>query len=1184
MALSPGTRLGPYEITQSLGFGGMGEVYRARDSRLDRTVAIKVLAPHLAGDPLRRERFEREARAISSLNHPHICTLHDIGEQDGVAYLVMECVDGETLASRLLTGPLPADLVVRYGTEAARALAAAHARGIIHRDLKPANLMVTALGIKVLDFGLAKASPQASSMTMATVEVTGPHTILGTPAYMSPEQARGEELDARSDIFSLGCVLYEAATGRRAFGGASLFEVLREIAQRQPDPPSSVRPGLPVELDVILARAMAKSPGERYASAEQLAEDLDGLRHAAIPRRRAATTAPDPVFGREAELDRLEAVLGRMSAGAGKVILITGEPGLGKTALVGWFVYAAQRRDATLLVGRGACVEQYGTREAYLPFLDAIGSLLSGDERSRVMTLLRKHAPTWCLQFPAYFSSGGLDLLQREAIGATKERMLRELGNTLTELAGTRPLMLVLEDLQWADPASVDLLRHLGERATTERLLILGTARPEEVELGNQPLRNCRRELEAHGACEEIGLTVLGPSHVAAYLDSHYRPNGFPPDLPALIHRKTEGHPLFATGAIQLLEERGDIAQTAGVWNLVRTVSELDVEVPASVRSMIEEKLGVLDQEDRRALQYASIEGEVFTSTVLAALLDADELQLEERLHRLDRLHHLVKTGEEEELPDRSLSTRYRFAHALYQNHLYDQLLPKRRALLHRQAGEVLERLYGEESERIATALATHFERGRDVPRALRYFIQAGDNALARYANAEAIGHYGHALSLAAKLETDRQLEAQLALHEKLGAARHALGQLDDAEGHYKRMLDLAHANGNAAAECLALNLLAKALTFTDRTDEMAAYARDALRLAESIGDQSGQAEALVSLAHIHQIAGRIGVAAEKYDQAIAMARSIGRAPALLRALTFRGVNHFFRTEYASAEKLQLEATTVASELRDGFLLSTASFHLGLSCTSQGRIAEGLRYFDQGLNAARRNGNGMSVARVLNCFGWIHRELGNCARGIEYDLSAVAVARDAKAGEAEANGMINLVYGYILAGEPQRARETMKRVDGLYGRSTWIRWRFYDIREQAAAAEFWLAQRDADRATEHARTLLDNAERYGVPKYVAVARRLLGEIALLSGDVATAEEELTRSLEPLAAHPAPLVEWRHHAALGRLFTRCGRLAAARESFRQAALLVEALARHIDNDAMRKTFLEADAVREVQAGS
>jgi serine/threonine protein kinase/Tol biopolymer transport system component len=278
MPLFPGTHLGPYEITGPLGSGGMGEVYRARDTRLDRTVAIKILPRELSNDPIRKQRFEREAKTISSLNHPHICVLHDVGSQDGIDYLIMECVEGETLAKRLEKGSLPLDQVLKVGREIADALDKAHRSGVVHRDLKPGNIMLASAGSKLLDFGLVKpAAALASTATLTAVQaapVTEEGTIVGTFQYMSPEQVEGKELDGRSDIFSLGAVLYEMVTGKRAFEGKSQLSVASAILEKEPEPISAAKPVTPPALDHAINKCLAKVPDERWQSASDLASEL----------------------------------------------------------------------------------------------------------------------------------------------------------------------------------------------------------------------------------------------------------------------------------------------------------------------------------------------------------------------------------------------------------------------------------------------------------------------------------------------------------------------------------------------------------------------------------------------------------------------------------------------------------------------------------------------------------------------------------------------------------------------------------------------------------------------------------------------------------------------------------------------------------------------------------------------
>ena len=301
MPILTGKRLGPYEILSAIGAGGMGEVYRAKDTRLDRIVAVKVLPPHLADSPELRERFEREARTIASLNHPHICTLYDIGHQDGTDFLVMEYLEGETLAQRLMKGPLPLDQVLKYAIEIADALDKAHRKGATHRDLKPGNIMLTKSGTKLLDFGLAKlkqevdpAASPLSQLPTAPHAITAQGAILGTLQCMAPEQLEGTEVDARTDIFAFGVLVYEMATGKKAFEGKSQASLIAKILETDPPPMSTLQPMTPPALDRVVKKCLAKEPEKRWQAASDLADELKWIAEggsqagltASVPARR----------------------------------------------------------------------------------------------------------------------------------------------------------------------------------------------------------------------------------------------------------------------------------------------------------------------------------------------------------------------------------------------------------------------------------------------------------------------------------------------------------------------------------------------------------------------------------------------------------------------------------------------------------------------------------------------------------------------------------------------------------------------------------------------------------------------------------------------------------------------------------------------------------------------------------
>jgi eukaryotic-like serine/threonine-protein kinase len=315
MAIASGTKLGPYEILSPLGAGGMGEVYRARDTRLDRDVAIKVLSGHFVSTPSLKERFDREARTISQLSHPNICRLYDVGSQDGSDYLVMECLEGETLADRLVRGPLPLEEVLRYGAQIADALDKAHQQGVIHRDLKPGNIMLTKAGAKVLDFGLAKQAQannaSASVLTAMTAgkPLTVEGTIVGTYQYMAPEQIEGSEADTRSDIFALGCVLYEMATGKRAFAGKTQASVIASILATDPAPLSRVAPMTPPALERLIRSCMAKEREDRIQSAHDVKLQLEWIAEAG-----SQAGVPAPVVARRRISQKLAWIVAAVAA------------------------------------------------------------------------------------------------------------------------------------------------------------------------------------------------------------------------------------------------------------------------------------------------------------------------------------------------------------------------------------------------------------------------------------------------------------------------------------------------------------------------------------------------------------------------------------------------------------------------------------------------------------------------------------------------------------------------------------------------------------------------------------------------------------------------------------------------------------------------------------------------------
>jgi len=369
MALPAGTRLGPYEILASIGAGGMGEVYRARDSRLGRTVAVKLLAPHLAASPEVRLRFEREARTVSQLSHPNICAVYDVGRQGDLDYLVMEHLEGETLAARLASGPMPLDALLRCAAEIADALARAHAAGVVHRDLKPGNVMLTSTGTKLLDFGLARIVERESSAGQSVAEtaarsLTEQGAVLGTLAYMAPEQLDGRPADARADVFAFGAVLYEMATGRPAFEGTSRAALMVSVLSSDPPPLSQVAPLTPPSLERIVRVCLSKAPAGRWQSMHDLALQLRN-----IPSTEAAgVSSSSPARGSGSRRILPWVAAGLLAGALAAVLLLRPRPPVEPSSVRLWISPPAGKSFGAALESRAYAFSPDGQRLAFVAF------------------------------------------------------------------------------------------------------------------------------------------------------------------------------------------------------------------------------------------------------------------------------------------------------------------------------------------------------------------------------------------------------------------------------------------------------------------------------------------------------------------------------------------------------------------------------------------------------------------------------------------------------------------------------------------------------------------------------------------------------------------------------------------------------------------------------------------------
>jgi predicted ATPase len=1040
-----------YEILGMLGQGGMGVVYKARQHSLGRLVALKFLPADCARGPVWLERFRREALTASALNHPNICTIYDTGECAGRPFLSMEWIDGRTLEALIGSSPNMEE-VVRLVGQAARALTAAHTAGIVHRDIKPANLMFRSDGLlKVLDFGLARRLPGSDSPDSAPADKgTDPGTRIGTLMYMSPEQARAEPVGSASDIFSLGVVLYELATGTHPFLADSEISILHAIVEQTPVPPVRLNPEVPAPLDGLIQQMLAKDPRLRPTAGE-VATALIELPHPAVGRSASLPPRQErrPTVGREQELAALRDGFASASAGLGQVLCVTGEPGLGKTTLVEDFLAELIAGSQACRVARGRCSERLAGAEAYLPVLEMLDSLARGEAGDSAARALRLVAPAWQTQIAPPVASGPGQITPAPAPASSQERLKREFLVLLEELSRLRPLVLFLDDVHWADPSTVDLLSYLGNRCAGLRLLILLTYRPSEMQLVHHPLASVQLELQGRGVCREIPLGFLSRAEVNSYLGLAFPGHSFPAEFADRIYATTEGNPLFLVDLLRYLHDRGVLAERPNGWVLAQAIPDFQCDLPVSVRSLIQKKLGQLGESDRRLLSAASVQGREFDMSVVARVLGREAVDVEEQLELLERVHGLVRLVGERAFPDGSLTVRYSFVHVLYQNAIYATLQPTRKAAWSAAAAQALLEYYGEKSTILAAELAVLLEAARNPERAADHYLIAAENAARIFAHHEAVALARRGLALLQTLpDTPQRMRRELPLLMTLGM------QLQVTQGYAAPEAERTYARARLLCERMqespplfpvlwGLWLFSKVRSELGKARELATQL---FRLAQSAQDpaqllQVRQALAVTSLClgdpaatreHMEQgvalydprrhqghtfvygqdpgvaclaigavalwLLGYSDQAVRRSREAVALGEKLAQPSTLVLALHFAAMLRQYRREVPAVRESAEAALAIATEHGFSFWRGGSQVMRGWARAEEEEWDSGLAQLRQGLTAWTAAGSETYRTYFLALLAEVLGKKGCIAEGLDVLAEALALMDDTAEG------------------------------------------------------------------------------------------------------------------------------------------------------------------------------------------
>jgi serine/threonine protein kinase/predicted ATPase len=1111
----PASTLGHYRLDGAIGRGGMGEVFRALDTRLNRPVAIKVMNASTRGVELSVARFLREARAASALNHPNIITIYDVGETgDGGHFIVQEFVEGRTLRS-MLDGEPELVTVLDIGGQIARALAAAHAAGIVHRDVKPENVMVREDGyVKVLDFGLARVDDAlVAEQSTRTNLATSPGTLLGTAAYMSPEAAQAGVAGPASDVFALGVMLYEMIAGQRPFVSATNVGVLAAIVSQEPVPLARLTSSMPQGLDDLVHRMLAKSPDRRPSAAEAAARltELQGRGVAAVP----PGSAPPPrhTVGREAERSALRSAYARVESGSSLLVAVTGEAGIGKSSLTEDFLREIASGGERPLIVRGRCSERLAGAEAYLPILEVLEDVLRRGGGVSMDQLMRTVAPTWYVQVATRSEHASIAELRRDAAVASQERMKRELTALFEDLSRTRPLVVFLDDLHWADVSTIDILNYLAGRFADLRVMVLVTYRPSEMALAQNRFSSITADLRSHGWFEHLPLQFLAPSDVERYLALEFAGHRFPPEFAAFVHAKTEGTPLFMADLVRYLRDSGSIAEAQGAWVLTRSIASLPKDLPESVRSMIARKIDALEERDRKLLLAASAQGYEFDSITITEATGIDPIDVEERLDVLERMHVFVKRGPEEEFPDRTLTVKYQFAHVLYQNLLYGSLQPTQRAVLSGRVARALVAHYGGRANEIAAQLAVLAETARDFATAAQYYFSAAQRAVGLFA-------FREALSLG-----DRGL--------------HALGGVADGPDRIGQELRLQMIRG------LAL----RAMKGWSAPELEPVFSR-ARELCHQLQDPPELFPVLWAITLLYAIRGDLREYRKRADDLMVLAGQSGNPAFLMGAHHLVGVSREFLGDMVEASRI-LEAGRelhVPSE----HLTYTAMYGLDpgmIARAMSSRPLWVLGYPDRAiaraqetLTLARSQRQPMTLAFALLVTQGVHLNRGELAEAIALGEETIALCREYEL--LQEREWSRCFQGAALAGTGrlQEGIDVLKdslAVQQSFG-SGLVRSAFLGVLGDLlrVAGRF-------DEGLAAVAEGFDHAERTLEGGYVAELQRARGELRAARGEIEAAETHLRAAITHAQRQQARAFELRAATALARLLGATRRNADAR---------------------------------------
>ncbi len=897
------------------------------------------------------------------------------------------------------------------------------------------------------------------------------------------------------------------------------------------------------------------------------------------------TESPRAV-GREDEISQLESLLDRAMRRQRQVVFITGEAGIGKTTVVEAFLDRISA-NGDFLIAPGQCLDHYGAGEAYLPVIESLSRVCRQPGHQMVVDLLARHAPTWLAQMPALINADEREKLQREILGATSERMLREMAEALEALTLETPLVMVLEDLHWSDYSTLDLVSYLARRREPARLMLIGTYRPVEVILSNHPIRDVKQELLLHRQCVELPLGFLNEEAVAEYMKTRFSEVAGPDDADALlvlarlIHERTDGNALFVVNVLDYLVSHGAIRQAEEKWKLAVDLDEIKVGVPENIRQMIEKQFERLSAQEQMLLEAASVAGLDFSALAVAAALEQDIIQTEGIAEGLARRNQFLRPAGMGEAPDGTVAARYTFIHPLYQSVFYQRIGAARRAQLHQRIGERGETSYRNRALEISGELAMHFEQSRDYRRAIYYLRAAAENSTRRYANREAVGYLTRTLDLIERLPEEERTKARMCALDRMGFVCRSMGDNAIAAEYFEKLVECAHQSGRVDDETRALLHLTSALSWVD-------FKRCAAAVESALSIASGLDEGLFK-AHSLGLAGYFNLLLHGWrdeDEAACQRAVEAAREAQDRALLGLHLSRFsyvqsLRSDYSSAASTAEEALPLALELGNTFDYLLGQFFWAWALLHAGRWGEMLKVLTEGIEMAEKNGHRLWAGLFGMEMAWLREQTYDFETAKELCERGIELALEARHDYSLLTGRTLLALARLGSGDRQAALDSFNEILAWIDRERALMDWIWQMPLRLGLSECLMAEGRFDEARAQALLARQMAERPGERTYTALACRAMAEISLAEGNADRAEAEATEAVNAIGEGDAPIAEWRVFATAAKVREAKGLKSEAREQWARSAEVIRRLAASlIETDKLRRSFLGHPSVQTI----